>query len=673
MGAATGAVTASGDRAVAIGGDVSDSIIVTGDHATVRVVMGAEDGARLERMGLFARSARRRRTPPLGRPPPPPERHVDREDVLRAIRRPERAINVHGPRGIGKSWVTRVALEGLATPCVFLDAKGRAADDLLQDLFDAFWATEPPAIPVGSRLRAALAEVSALIVVDGFDGPEDDAARLAAAAPACRMLLTSRERVLWEGAAVSLRGLDAAAALEVVAQELGRAVRDDEREAVERIRAAVDGHPLRLRQVVARAVEEGRSPAEMARGVEEGRWPAEMATPAGEVVEGLSPDERRVVAALALFGEAAVGVERLAEITGVRDVAAVLERLRAGGVATAHSPRWSLLVDAKPDPALLSPALTAYTRWAASADGRDVVLEQRAILALLARAADAERDDEVVALARAADPAFAGSRRWGAWEALLLGALRAARAPRDRAWVRHQLGTRAFCLGDVTPAVGLLEEALAIQDAAVTRHNLRIARGGGGSGRPWKAAGLGLVAVAGVGVAVAVAGGGDDEPKPSSAAAPMSVPARSDRATNATASATRTTATATTTTDRAAPGSLTLTCPKVVKGAPAAQPKAAAPGDTTTEGAAPAKTATAAQGFSAQVPVSGVLEPGRSARIQITVAGRDGATTNGPVAQADAAGRWSTTLELGAGPWTLRAAVAGGDVASPPCTTVVVG
>lgn len=65
---------------------------------------------------------------------------------------------------------------------------------------------------------------------------------------------------------------------------------------------------------------------------------------------------------------------------------------------------------------------------------------------------------------------------------MLTAVLRAARDAGNGgavAWALHQLGTRAYCLGDVTGAVEALEEALRIRErlgedagAAATRHNL---------------------------------------------------------------------------------------------------------------------------------------------------------------------------------------------------------
>src|SRR5262249_42938857 len=74
------------------------------------------------------------------------------------------------------------------------------------------------------------------------------------------------------------------------------------------------------------------------------------------------------------------------------------------------------------------------------------------------------------------------SARWGAWELALEGCLGAAKALGDRsveAWVLHEMGTRAVCLGDERTARRLLTQAAALREAAgehaaaaISRRNL---------------------------------------------------------------------------------------------------------------------------------------------------------------------------------------------------------
>jgi len=103
----------------------------------------------------------------------------------------------------------------------------------------------------------------------------------------------------------------------------------------------------------------------------------------------------------------------------------------------------------------------------------------------------------------------------------------------------HQLGTRAYALGDADTAINLLQQALQLrldagdaEGAANTRHNLEFIRrggqpppktnGGGPNGGGWGARALvaGVVAVLAAGAAVAVVARGGDDPPPADSAPP---------------------------------------------------------------------------------------------------------------------------------------------------------
>src|SRR5690242_16766558 len=110
-------------------------------------------------------------------------------------------------------------------------------------------------------------------------------------------------------------------------------------------------------------------------------------------------------------------------------------------------------------------ALAFYTSRAEAAQGtkRDLLDDREAILSTLALGAAEERWSEVLRLARAAEPAFMLSARWGAWNEILDYELRAARALGDanaEAWALHQRGSRALALGNAALASEALSSAL---------------------------------------------------------------------------------------------------------------------------------------------------------------------------------------------------------------------
>ena len=139
----------------------------------------------------------------------------------------------------------------------------------------------------------------------------------------------------------------------------------------------------------------------------------------------------------------------------------------------------------------------------------------------------------MIALGRAIDGAFAWGRRWETWGAVLVTVLRAAREDADagaEAWALHQLGTRAFCLGDVAGARAALEEALRLRErlhdpaAAATRHNLGFIRDVDGRPGPRPKALTALAALAAVIAAVSIAAVVRRSESPPSVPAPTAPP-----------------------------------------------------------------------------------------------------------------------------------------------------
>lgn len=398
---------------------------------------------------------------------------------------------------------------------VFLRAAGLPRADVERFLFDAFYESDAPLQPTGPEVRRRLADRRALVVLDDLDQERDDVCELLDCAPGCRFLIASRERVLWgEERVLELDGLDEGAAVALLERDLGRALRDDERARAADVCRRLGGRPLSILQAAALA----RS-GELPLGT-----PDELEA---SLRAGLDVDEGRVLHALELLAPAALHVDDVAAIAGVRDAEAVLVRLRARGAAQAHSPRWSTTLVPKRygghDRMLLR---RARERLATDADERPVE-DVPAILAALLADVGGPGETEALTLARAVDPLLTRSGRWGGWGLALERARRAAEASGDRAataWALHQLGTRAGCLGEPDGAQPL-QRALALRrelgdevGAAVSAHNLAqlfgAPPGGGGHGNGsspggpgrWLALGGGVLALA---VALALLLGGN--------------------------------------------------------------------------------------------------------------------------------------------------------------------
>ncbi len=488
---ATRTAIVEGDRNVLITAPTNNALIVTGDRNTVEMKLDGAGAALAFAFRWNRPKARRRRDRPA--PPPRLEQHVDRErevDVLAAATDPPRVVNVYGEPGVGKTHVLVEALNRreceLRDGTVYLDGRGRDADDLLHAVFEALFETRLPLR--AQQIERHLGDRRAVLALENVQIAPEDSQRLALATPACRLLLTSSERVLFEGVALALAGLAPEHGAAIAEQELGRALSGRERAAAESVSEGLHGHPLRLRQTFGRARDAGLRIDQL----------APRAASAYDRAQALTAQERSVARVLAVHGDAPLGVEHIEAIAGpgAGEIAAQLE---ARHEARSHSPRYSLpgdlaraLQDGFRLDAELDHALAHFADWAraeARAGRRDrVLLEADALVALLERAHALGSDREVVRLGVAIEGALAWGNRWEAWRRVLELVLAAARASGD-GWAEgaalHQLGTRAYGAGDAAAAQRLLEQALARREqigdtagARTTRQNLRVVGGG---------------------------------------------------------------------------------------------------------------------------------------------------------------------------------------------------
>jgi hypothetical protein len=516
-------MSATGARSVAVSGDVRSSVIVTGDNVNLQVQLDGVDGALLHRLSEVADPAALP-VPIDSRPRRYPD-HVDRESEAGAVIAAAQqggVINVYGEAGIGKTHVlSHVAHDpaGGTFPdgIAHVDALDAPLDDALQALFEEFYDCGDPAVrPSRSRLRRALKDRQALIVVDDLGLQREEAQAVLSAAPGCAFVVASTARTVWDGEAIQLAGLPLEFGLAIVEQEIGRPLTPEERVEAESLCNALGGHPWRIREATARARDEGRSLAEAARALD----PTAM-------LAALTSGEEGVLTGLAAVGGGPVGLEHVRDLSPVEDVGAVLEGLERRHLVLAHSPRYSL-----PEPLaeeigrrtdldpLRARAMAHFTSWAQrERDPAAVAAERPAVLELLRWASRTGRDRDAIRLARASEDAFAAAGRFGTWGAAVETVLAAARRQgdlREEAWALHQRGTRMFALDESKAALPDLERARDIRrqigdqrGEAATQHNIDVIQGG----VPWYRFGdrsgwwlLALVAIGLVLIAAAVGG-----------------------------------------------------------------------------------------------------------------------------------------------------------------------
>jgi hypothetical protein len=234
-----GSASAPGPRSVAVAGNITNSVIVTGDHATVQVRVDGQDALLAQLLGGGRLPRRTPRPPPLDAVPPPSPEHLDRQSDAAAVLagvQAGRPVEVSGEADIGKTFVvTHVLAEDAARTlphgAVYVFAKGKTFGEVLQELFDAFFDCEPPYVEREQAIRQALRDKQALVVVDSHDLRRDEVRQLLKVMPGSRFVIAAREGVLGEGTRLRLAGLDPADALALVVQELGRPLAPEERAA----------------------------------------------------------------------------------------------------------------------------------------------------------------------------------------------------------------------------------------------------------------------------------------------------------------------------------------------------------------------------------------------------------------------------------------------------------
>src|SRR5215210_6487898 len=418
-------------------------------------------------------------------------------------------VEFHGPSGVGKTTLLHYLAHHKFAPVFpagilsFSEIHHRPVEDLLLELFDAFYDRDPTYLPTPVQMRHNLRDEHALVVLDDVDLEREEVEALMDAAPASVFLSAATERRLWSGGrTIALRGLPLGEALTLIERELGRPLGEEDRTIFRQLYAALEGYPLRFLQLGAIVRDEGISLAGVAERLQQhagsvGGSVGEALT--AQVLAARSEDEQRVLAALAVSSGASVSEEHLNELAGVADARPALESLQQRKLVQAHSPRYSLtgsLDEALREEWDLTPwnerALVYFTTWVEEQrhDPERVLEAADAILGVLQRSAQNGRWEGALRLGRVVEGPLAVRGHWGAWAETLERELEAARQLGDRsaeAWCLHQSGTRALCLEDTPTARADLTEALRLREslgdregAAITRHNLNLLGGFGG-------------------------------------------------------------------------------------------------------------------------------------------------------------------------------------------------
>ncbi|HSF79845.1 MAG TPA: NB-ARC domain-containing protein, partial [Anaerolineales bacterium] len=370
-------------------------------------------------------------------------------------------VELYGEAGAGKTSLLRYLSHHSLTAAfpdgvIYLLGRGQASADLLQSIFTALFEYDAPYKPNEGEIRHALQGKRALIVIDDVELEREDVEGLMDAAPQSTFLLTSSTRLLWgQYHSIAVPGLPPDEAGLLFERELGRSLTAAEVQPVAELCESLGGHPLYIVQAASLAREGLQSLPSLIAAVRT-RSPKEAL--AGLALRTTTPQERRVVAAIAALDGAPLHARHLPALTGLNDADPVLERLQRRGLIQAHSPRFTLT--AGPDTWVQEywnllewrlGLLEHFRTWleGVQPEAELIAEESGPITRLVASAASLGYWRPALELARAAEAGLAHSLRWEAWRSVLEAGLQAAQTLGDlpaKALMLHQLGTRALCL-----------------------------------------------------------------------------------------------------------------------------------------------------------------------------------------------------------------------------------
>lgn len=371
-------------------------------------------------------------------------------------------VEVCGESGIGKTTLLRRigAQRGQGrTGAVYLSAMGLSRDELLQEIFQAFYDVEGYR-PEPQRLRRLTASVDALVLLDDFSGSPEDLTAVLDAVPSSDIVVAGGQQCLFgDGQTIALGGLDAAAARVLLVRRLGRRLTSEEREQAGTLCSVAGGNP----GVLVRTADAVRTVWQSAGTAQDlPLVTLDIAEPAlvPRLVERLGGPAHQVLRVLGAFGEVPLPPAPLLALSGGTE-AALTELLSAGVLEQAGPglrPAGSLghavagLAGNPPAPAELTDGLA---RWASSASPRSVADAVGAITHMLDRSITDTAPAAAVRLARAAAPRLAAALRWDAWAQVLSRgrvAARAAKARQDEAYFEHEDDVRRRVLGTLASA-----------------------------------------------------------------------------------------------------------------------------------------------------------------------------------------------------------------------------
>ncbi|NOH02555.1 MAG: ATP-binding protein [Chloroflexi bacterium] len=402
---------------------------------------------------------------------------------------------VFGENGIGKTSLLRKAAHLAGTKnfhdgVVYLAARETARDDLLQDIYDSFFAAGAEYKPTDGELRAKLKDIHGLVLLDDLTLNREEVSFILDTMPHSMFILASAERVLWgEGQAVSLDGLPEAEAVQLFERELGRPLAEDERPVALQICKMLLTHPFRILQTASMLREDGLSLPQALQRLTATRTQSPTVEMA---IQNSTDTQKKVFSLLAAAGGFALTRDHVLAMIPAANFNDEVKSLIRRGFVLEEGSSLSLSSDAASSLARLwnltdwEDALVGhFTNWLKTGP-QDMLVDQASDLLfhLLKRTGEKKQWPQLVTLGRTLERISILQKKWQRWMQILDLLKMAARALMDKkleGWALHQLGVRSMGLGMKMEAQEFFEQALDMRRAIgdkggiqVTQHNLNV-------------------------------------------------------------------------------------------------------------------------------------------------------------------------------------------------------
>lgn len=486
------------DSQINIRGSVSGQIVV----GNYNVQINNNQGAVVNFVPPSQRPTVRARPTPIRLLPRPFAGFLDRESETEAAisaLNAGQAVEIYGIEGIGKTSLLKHIAHELKTPdgVVFLSAKERSLDDLIQMLFDCFYECDIPFKPTVIQYRLYLKNTKAFVLLDDISLDLTEIETLMDIMPGCSFTFSSEERQLGKNNfSIALEGLPLDAGILLVEGQLGRRLTTEEYTAAKSLYITFKGHPLQLQQVTSLVREKNSSLIEIDQEISKDTANDSLYA---QFLGKLTREEKKVLTLVASLGSpTGNSIENIAYQTNIPNPKAALKNLEKLGLVKGsekgHENHYEststtnqVLQEPSDSAQWIESTISYYTDWVKKTrTPEEIVVETDGIIKSLEWGNNNRRWKHVLELVRKVHDAFLQERLFTALSRMLQFALEASEQMGDKAseaWVLERLGISAFALGEgflgrahLSRALQLLESIGDKPGAERIRENLKYLR-----------------------------------------------------------------------------------------------------------------------------------------------------------------------------------------------------